>query len=347
MVSVFLFIATNLFSQTNPSYQDPTLNNLVHPKGYKSCKIGELGSVKKYGKGKKPMIIVAGMGFSDNEYSGIISNYKKEFTVYFVTPAGFGKTKAPNMPDTSVKYASMAWTYGIVDGILKLISKEKLNKPVVIAHFINATHVALKLASDYPDKISKIVILSGSPYRYYAMPKNKSQTEYDWEKEYKMSAKQRSMITETFMAPKWFKTVTEKTWDSFMWTANDYCKDSLTGNQLFKSIANIPMQILIRYMIEWGAYDDANIYQNIKVPTLILIPDFKGILDADPKDTISCNRASAKQYLKYYFQFPWEKAKSSGNSLIQTNTVPDTRLFMWYDRPKEVYQIMSDFLTRE
>lgn len=343
LLLVTLLSFETLFSQ-NLIMQDSTLNNLVHPAGYASCFIGELGSVKKYGKGSSSMILVSGLGFGANVFDDFINHYQSQFSIFAVTPAGFGGTAAPAMPDTSVKYASLPWTNGIVTGILKLIEENKLQKPIIVAHFISGTQVALNLAMNHADKIGKVIIMGGSPYRYYGSPKANSPMDIDWDKERIYTNEQRSKITELYVAPKWFKTVTKKTWDSFMWTPEDYCTDTIVGKKLVKQSAEVPLQIMVRYMIEWGAYDPNNNYNTIKVPTLILIPDFKGILDRDPKDTLSCNRVSAKLYLKYYHQYPWHYAKESGNPLVKVQTIPGTRLFMWYDKPKETYLEIDHFI---
>lgn len=333
------------FAQSS-SQQDSTLNNLVHPDGYKTCSLGDLGSVSKSGKGKQAMIFIAGLGFSGSDYASFIEEYKKHNTIYTITPAGFGNTQAPPIPaDTSIKYADMNWTYAITTGILNLIEKEKLNKPIIVAHFITATQVAFNLAANYPNKISKVIILGGSPYRFY--PGFKDGTWNDWENEKVLTHQQRITMPEFYWAPKWFKTVTKKTWDENMWTPEDYCKDTTLGSQLFKTSAQVPVQVMIRYLIEWMAYDADEIYAQIKVPTLILAPDFKELITpANPTDTASCISVAAKQYLKYFHAEPaWKYAKQSGNKKLQIQTIPDTRLFMWYDNPKSTYKAINKFLN--
>jgi len=344
---VFLFISTFLlqttFAQNILEAQDSTLNNLIHPKGYITCKPGELGAVKKTGSAKQSMIIIAGLGFGADVFDNFINRYKKDYTIYAVTPAGFAGTPAPPMPDSTIIYSQLTWTNGIVTGIINLIEKEKLNKPVIVANFVTATQAALNLALSYPDKINKLIIISGSPYRYY--PGFKDGQFNDWVNEKSYTPEQRGKLVEAYWAPKWFKTVTKKTWDENMWTPDDYSKDSVTGNQLFKTSANVPVQVMIRYLIEWMTYDVSEKYKQLKVPTLILIPDFKELLtQSDSSNKESCKNVSAKQYLKYFHQTAWQKAVDSNNPLIQIQTIPDTRIFMWYDNPKAVYNSISIFL---
>lgn len=42
--------------------QDSSINNLIHPEGYETCTLGELGRVTKVGNGPVDMILVAGAG---------------------------------------------------------------------------------------------------------------------------------------------------------------------------------------------------------------------------------------------------------------------------------------------
>ncbi|MBK9985222.1 MAG: hypothetical protein IPP15_23210 [Saprospiraceae bacterium] len=43
----------------------------------------------------------------------------------------------------------MPWTNGIETGIINLIEKENLHKPIILAHFVTGTQVALNLAHDW------------------------------------------------------------------------------------------------------------------------------------------------------------------------------------------------------
>lgn len=347
MTKFYLFLIAIIITariKAQGMMQDSTLNNLIYPQGYQTCNLGDLGKVSKTGKGKTGMIVIAGFGFGEDAYEGLANAFKTKYTVYIVTPAGFGKTPGPVMPSNETKYNEMTWTNGIAKGILELIEKEKLIRPVVIAHHITATQVAFKLGIDNSDKIGKLIIISGSPYRYYGTRKSATSTEFDWTKEMDVNAERRSAITEKWWAPKWFKTVTKKTWDDNMWKWEDYCKDSIKGSKLFDETADVLLPVDVRYMLEWGAYDASDKYSRIKVPTLVLYPDFKGLLSDNPADSTSCRRAEAKAYLNYYHKDIWKKAKDAGNPNLKFKEIYDTRIFIWYDNPKSVKTEISNFL---
>ncbi|MFN0157633.1 MAG: alpha/beta fold hydrolase [Bacteroidota bacterium] len=332
---------TQTLAQNTPTLQDSTLNNLVHPQEYRTCAIGELGRVKKSGSGKQSMILIPGLGFGGDVFAGLSDRYESEYTVYSVTPAGFGGTPAPPMPDSGTTYSKLTWTNGIVTGLLNLIEHENMDKPVIIAHFVTGTQVALDLALNHPEKIGRVIIAGGSPYRYYA---TQVDGQWSWTQEKKYTPEERGRAVDVFWAPRWFKTVTKKTWDANMWTSEDYCRDAILGDRLFQESADVPLHVMVRYLIEWMAYDVALQYKELKTPTLVLIPDFKGILPGhDPAiDTTSAN--PVKAYLRYFHQETWKDARESGNRMFQFHVVPDTRLFMWYDNPEQVYRVVDAFL---
>lgn len=348
----YLFLFVFLFSGLGAGYaqaismqQDSTLNNLVLANGTITCKTGEAGKINKTGKGKQSIILIAGFGFGEAELRPLISHLEDNYTIYTITAAGFAGTAPPSIPDSSVKYSQLTWTRGIVKSILQLIQTEKLIKPCIIAHFVIATQAALILESDYPDKIGKVIIISGSPYRYYASQQNGLWT--DWEHEYKLSPAQRENLVEKYWAPEWFKTITKKTWDENMWTPEDYCSDKNTGEAIFNSSAAVPVQVMIRYILEWMAYDPGENYKRITTPTLLLIPDFKNIFTvADSTDTATCKKANAKQYLKYFHQQSWQDVMSSGNPAFHFQKISNTGIFMWLDNPEQTFQSIDAFLNK-
>ncbi len=160
------------------SRQDNALNNLVLPADYKTGKPGTLGAVRKTGRGKQVLILIAGWGFGAEVFDNFIRANSKHYTMYAVTPAGFGGTPAPPMPassEASAKYSENTWTRGLVAGVLNLIEKEKLKKPVIAGHFVTGSQAALDLALYHPDKVGKVIIIGGMPLRYLGAGRTGSQ----------------------------------------------------------------------------------------------------------------------------------------------------------------------------
>jgi pimeloyl-ACP methyl ester carboxylesterase len=208
---------------------------------------------------------------------------------------------------------------------------------------VTATQVALNLTIDYPDKIGKVIILGGSPYRYYASQKDGQWN--DWEHEMKFTPEKREKLIEAYWAPQWFKTVTKETWDANMWMPADYCKDNIIGEKLFDESAAVSLPVMIRYLLEYMAYDASMHYREISVPVLVMIPDFDGWLYTTDGSVGKTVINPALLYLKYFHQVVWQPAMDSQNHFLKFETVPGTRLFMWYDNPAEVYRHINAFLA--
>lgn len=336
---IFILFTQNIIAQTTEPIQDPSLNNLVLPEGYKTSTLGDLGDVKKIGSGKETMILIPGWGFGAEVYHNFIEANKNKYTIYAVTLAGFGGTAAPPMPDNAT-YDQQTWINGATNGILNIIKKEKLIKPIIVAHFNISTQVALNLALDHPDQIGKIVLLAGIPYRYY-----RPFSDTSWGKEARFTAAERTNLVNQYWAPAWYKTVTKKTWDSGNHTPEEYSKDSATGKILFDQSAQVSMPVMIRYLLEFFTYDPSLRYNEIKIPTLILLPSFSDAFFNE--NYYSINQNISREWMKYYYLEVWNSAKEVNNPMIQFKTIRDSHVFIWYDNPKDTYKAIDDFISKK
>ncbi|WP_264565721.1 alpha/beta fold hydrolase [Flavobacterium sp. N3904] len=108
--------------------------------------------VIKTGKGKQAIIFLPGFASSGDVWNETKSNFEKEFTCYTFTMAGFTGVKP--QPNASFKN----WETEIVN----YIKANKIEKPIIVGHSMGGGLV-LAIASDYPDLISKIVVVDALP----------------------------------------------------------------------------------------------------------------------------------------------------------------------------------------
>ena len=108
--------------------------------------------VKIIGNGNKSAVLMPGLSCSGEVWKETVDRYKKEYTCYVLTMHGFAGVKA----DSNTSYKN--WETGIA----KYITDNKLNKPVFIGHSIGGG-MAMMLASDYPDLLSKIIVVDALP----------------------------------------------------------------------------------------------------------------------------------------------------------------------------------------
>jgi pimeloyl-ACP methyl ester carboxylesterase len=108
--------------------------------------------VIKTGKGKQAIIFLPGFASSGDVWNDTKSNFEKDFTCYTFTMAGFAGVKP--QPNASFKN----WETEIAN----YIKANKIGKPIIVGHSMGGG-LALAIASDYPELISKIVVVDALP----------------------------------------------------------------------------------------------------------------------------------------------------------------------------------------
>lgn len=305
--------------------QDPSLNNLVHRKGYKTCKLGDLGRVTKVGNGKQDMILIAGAGFGGDVFDGFMKSRTGEYTMYAVTLPGFGGTAAPPMPPAGTSYGQRTWTQAARKGVERLISEKKMKRPIVVGHWQTASLVALELALNNPDKIGAVIIISG-------VAKNATA---DKQVGRALTLKERADYIDQRMAPGWFKTVTRDTWDDNNYYPHDYARHPVRALQLWRQAYAATLPVWVRYLCENWAQDITLELDKLSVPTLILKPGFDEGMFVTP----------GRDYMRSYCHDSW-KGVEQMSKLITIQTIEDSRVFIMDDQPEELDQAIAAFLKK-
>jgi len=108
--------------------------------------------VLKTGKGKQSIIFLPGFASSGDVWNETKSNFEKDFTCYVFKMAGFAGVR----PEENATFEN--WETEIVN----YIKANKIEKPIIVGHSMGGG-LALAIASDYPELISKIVIVDALP----------------------------------------------------------------------------------------------------------------------------------------------------------------------------------------
>ena len=143
--------------------QDSTLDNLVHAAGYVTSAPGTLGAVVERGKGPIDMVLVSGFGVGASAFDGFMQRNANRYHMLAVTLPGFEGTAAPPMPPPGTSYGDQTWTRAATDAVVKLIRERKLDRPVLVGHFVNGTQVAMRIALEHPELMRAVVLLAGTP----------------------------------------------------------------------------------------------------------------------------------------------------------------------------------------
>lgn len=322
---IFSFLLFAIGNAQTCKVIDSTGNNLVHLPGYKSGVYGSIPYYKKSGIGKTNLILIPGLGFDASVFDDFVKANKQNYTMYSITIPGYGNTSAPEMPKADTSFGLQYWNKGVLQGILKLIKKENITKPVIVGHFTQGTQLALRLAIDNPDLVSGVVILGG-PAKFIYVDK-------DGPKEYPLQ----SSITyiDKFSVPGWFKVISKKTFDNGNYLPEVYSQDSVIGKALWKKVAGVPLPVMVRYLSEFLASDVTLELEKLKCPILVLRPTFSDKILSKP----------VNNYLKPQFIDAWSKV-SLKNSNIEIQDINASSCFVWKDQPSEVYKSIYNFIKR-
>ena len=108
--------------------------------------------VVKSGKGKQAIVFIPGFASSGDVWNETKANFEKDFTCYTFTMAGFAGVQ----PQSNASFKN--WETEIVN----YIRANKIEKPIIVGHSMGGG-LALAIASDYPDLMSKIVVVDALP----------------------------------------------------------------------------------------------------------------------------------------------------------------------------------------
>jgi len=142
------------------------LHRLVNDPGAKpsggSTPLGDLGPVEKRGRGPVPMILIADIRTDWSLYRSFMDRNADRYTMYAVTLPGYGGAPAPPRPET-LDLKTTPWWDGAEKGVISLIEKNGLNKPVVVG-IAASSFLATRLAVNHPDRIRAAVAIDGNVY---------------------------------------------------------------------------------------------------------------------------------------------------------------------------------------
>jgi len=303
--------------------QDSTLNNLVDPPGYTTGKPGVLGDVIRAGNGTQDMILIPGLGFGGSVFREFMETYAARYRMHAVTLPGFGGTAAPPLPPEGTSFGEQTWTNAAIAAIEKLMEDEQLQNPVLVGHWLTGTQIALRLAMKHPSKIKAVILLSGSA----KMLVTAAYTPYYETPEKRIAA------VDTYLAPKWFKTVTRETWDDNNFLPGDYAVNPVLGLRLWREAASPKLHVWIHYLCEFNAQDIMVELKTLTVPTLLLRPGLEGF-----------SQSADQNYMVNYCHTSWDGVEKNSN--VTVKTIPDSRVFLWLDQPQRAGDEIRLFLDR-
>lgn len=319
-----LVFPTALLAQPRSLAQDSSLNNLRHAPGVAIAPDGTLGNVRKVGTGPRTMLLIPGLGFGDGIWSEFMERHAADYTMYAITLPGFGGTAPLALPPEGSSYSETPWTNSAIRAIDSLMSRERIGRYTIVAHWALATQIAVRLALSHPDRIDAVVLVGGPLKSFYENVQGMA----NWTTEQRIRANDR-------LGQAWFKTVTRQTWDDNNFMSYDYAINPRRGLFLWREAQQPSLPVWIRYLLEFYSFDQSSL-KDLKVPTLVAQPGFD-----DPAFYVEPGR----NYMRNLCIDSWNGAKGLSDRL-EFATVPQSRLFIMFDQPEALDRLLSDFLAR-
>src|ERR1041384_5955308 len=301
-------------------------NNSRLPAGYKVLADNQPPLVVKKGRGRKALILIPGVYSGKEVFDGFMMRDQDQCTYYVVTPPGLNGTPARPLPPESISYGELTWTRRLEQDVLDLINREKLNKPVIVAHGFPGSLVADEIAVRHPEKLGGVIDLAVMPVQFFPSPKDPTFRK-------PATPDERIEYVNAAWEQKWVKYVTPETWESNNYRAEMFANDPARGEQVRKEVESAPLEVKIRYLAEFMASDHSTEIANLNIPLLAVIPGFNETFLSDP----------ANSFYKMTFQGSWEPL--SKNPRIQLLTIPNARALLLEDQPKLTDEAISTFVS--
>lgn len=117
---------------------------------------------QEFGEGKQEIIFIHGWQQNSKSFLPLAPFLYRQFKLYLLDLPGFGKTPLPTNLSSSADYARL---------ISQWLQEKQINKPVVVGHSFGGKIAAL-LASQYPQKLDKLILIapSGIPHPRWWYP---------------------------------------------------------------------------------------------------------------------------------------------------------------------------------
>lgn len=304
--------------------QDAALNNLQHQVGASLGQPGSLGRVTRAGRGPRTMLLLPGLGFSDDIWTEFMDRHVADATMVAVAFPGFGGTDPWPMPPDGTRYADLTWTRSIVRALNTLLESQGLTHVTIVAHWALATQVALLLAIEHPDRVDALVVIGG-PLKVY----------YDGDEDMRSWSPARRAQFVELLASRWFKTVTRRTWDDNNFMPYDYAVNPRQGLFLWREAQTPVLPVWIRYLLEFYSIDLTPRLKDLARPMLVVRPGF---------DDSGIYIEPDRNYMRNLCLDSWKGAEAL-NHRVEFVTVPKSRLFVMFDQPAALDRLIADFLA--
>jgi pimeloyl-ACP methyl ester carboxylesterase len=265
--------------------------------------------VDKFGAGNQTLIFIPGLACGPWVWSGVITRFAPDATIYALTLPGFDGRPASDNKPLFAAFVKDFWT---------MLTEQKITKPVVVGHSLGGT-LAIALAEEHPERLAGIVAVDGLPV--FPLLANATPTA--------------RAAAATQMAGMYASL------DASQKLANEKQYMSTTGTlhpELVDPTAELQARSDAKAMAAWTAEDlAADLRPNL---SKITIP-FLEIMPFNPDDAKPPLGHSQEQTLAFY------RSLVAGAPKVAVLAIAPSRHFVMLDQPAALEKILADFLASD
>ena len=290
------------------------------PSAGDTAKPGQLANVTKRGTGDIKMILIPDLGADWTVFESFMKRNDSRFTFYATTLPGFGGTAPPARP-AKLDFGATAWWKNAESGILDLITKQKLDHPLVLGHQAGA-YLAMKLALKHPEHIRGAIVLNG--LLYAPLPGVQQ----------KVSLQERAAIVNSWTPVELFPNSTTTQYRTFLSQyAPWFCKDEQRQKNLADLAAKSGPVTWWNYYAELSTTDLSGDIKSLKRPMLVLPSIYDSALPG--YETYKTTLAQ------------WNPLEHSVSSLpITVIRMEDCRGYAMEDQPAKMDDAIRNWVTK-
>ena len=307
---------------------DVSRNNLTLPKSYKTVSDNVPPATVRRGRGTQALILVPGMYSGNKSFDGFIARNEQQYNMFLVIPPGLNATPPRPMPASGTSFSELTWTRKLEKDILDLIRKEKLNKPVILAERQPAAQAAIELAIEHPDQVGGVILVATNLVQFFPSPADPT-------RKAPIAFADRGLFVDESWAGKWFRYVTPETWKNGDLGKQLLSTDPSRAETAWNELETAPLEIKIRYLLEFWASDVTQNFDRLKVPVLALVPGFDEKFLAEP----------ANGFAKPSFLDIWDTLVPK-NSHLELAKIPNARMLVLDDQPQAADEAIMAFVKR-
>ena len=285
-------------------------------------KPGQLGNYIKRGTGDIPMILIPDIGADWSVFDSFMQRNQSRFTFYAVTLPGFGGTNPPPRQE-KLDFGTMQWWNNATASVLDLITKQKLNHPLILGHQAGA-YLAMKLALQRPELVRGVIVLNGLLYAPLpVIPQNTAIAE-------------RVRIVNSLTPAELFPYASKAHYfDVMMQSAPWFCKDKQRQESLTRLVTSADPTVWWNYFAELATTDLSGEIKSLKAPMLVL----PSIYDRDLPGGSDSSKVALDQ---------WNPLDHSKSSLpITVIPMQDCSAYATEDQPAKLDEAVRNWTNHE